>query len=324
MARKTKYCTPTKSGTRVQIRLNGVLHRQHFRHGTDPQTIREFILTTQLKHGQPHVRRSGKFDDDARAYLAAVAAMPTIAQRTKHIEAWIAVFGSRRRSSVTAAEIATQLQAWRQTLAAASVNKRRTALMHLFHVLDGKAAHNPVKDTKRFPEPSPAPRALPYAVIRRIFAAMESSRSKARLMVMAYTGIPNAQIATITPQDVDVTAKTVAVAGRKKGRGTQGRIVPLTAHGVRAFKMMAREDAWGPLTSSAIRRVFRRAVKRVLGEAAYTPYVLRHSFGTELYRRSGDIRATQVLLDHSTPQLTHRYTGAAIDPRVAAAIKTWK
>jgi integrase len=49
-------------------------------------------------------------------------------------------------------------------------------------------------------------------------------------------------------------------------------------------------------------------------------YDLRHAFGTELYAKSGDIRATQVLMGHSTPQLTHRYTLAAVDPRVQAAI----
>jgi hypothetical protein len=36
---------------------------------------------------------------------------------------------------------------------------------------------------------------------------------------------------------------------------------------------------------------------------------------------SGDIRATQILMDHSSPTLTHRYTVAAIDPRVRVALE---
>jgi integrase len=142
-------------------------------------------------------------------------------------------------------------------------------------------------------------------------------------MVLAYTGIPNAQIAMIAPTDVDLHARNVAVHGRKKGKGTPGRIVPLTPDGVRAFQMMAREEAWGKFSRATLRNMFRRACKRALGRDDFTPTDLRHSYGTEMYRVSGDIRATQVLMGHSTPQLTHRYTLAAVDPRVAAAIAKW-
>jgi integrase len=100
--------------------------------------------------------------------------------------------------------------------------------------------------------------------------------------------------------------------------------VPLTDDGVTAFKAMARNDAWGHFARSTMHRDFRAACARLPELAAVadtlTPYDLRHSFGTEMYRSSGDIRATQILMDHSTPALTHRYTLAAIDPRVAAAV----
>ena len=43
-----------------------------------------------------------------------------------------------------------------------------------------------------------------------------------------------------------------------------------------------------------------------------------------MYRRSGDIRATQILMDHSTPLLTRRYTVAAVDPRLAKANRSWR
>ena len=317
--------TATRSGVQAHIRIHGVLHRQHFRRGTPPAVIRAWLLATELRYRRLSTKRTGLFDDDARAYLQAVAAMPTYAQRHLHVSEWIAVFGRLPRCLITADQIAAQLHAWRKTKAAATVNKRRTALMHLYTVLDGKALPNPVKDAPKFPEPAPAPRALPYAVIRQIFKVMPESRSKARLRVLAYTGIPPGQIATIHPTDVDWRARTVAVAGRQKGKGTRARVVPLTAHAVAAFRAMQRTNAWGPCSRTVLRRVFLRAVHRVLGpDVTLAPYVLRHSFGTEVYRRSGDIRATQILLDHSTPQLTHRYTGAAVDPRVQAAIRSWR
>jgi hypothetical protein len=55
-----------------------------------------------MKHRGKKARRTGKFRDDARVYLDAVKAMPTYAERVKHIEEWIAEFGDRERDSITA------------------------------------------------------------------------------------------------------------------------------------------------------------------------------------------------------------------------------
>jgi integrase len=321
---RQKHQYVTKSGVQAQISIKGILYRRHFPKGTEQRIIREWLLKTELKYRTPNTRKTGRFEDDARAYLLAVAAMPTYAQRAQHIEQWIVVFGDEWRDRITADAIRAQLQTWRQTLAAASVNKRRTALMHLYSVLDGKAAINPVKDVPRFREPEPAPKSLTAADVQAIFAAMPSSKSKARLMVLAYTGIPPGQIAQIHVEDVSLEGRTVAVAGRKKGSGTRGRLVPLTTKGVAAFKLMRREEAWGGFSRVPLRRALIRACQRALGHARITPYDLRHFFGSEIYRRSGDIRATQILMDHSTPTLTHRYTLAAQDPRVKDAIRRWR
>lgn len=332
-----KHIATTPHGYRASIRIHGVLHQQRFKQDTPLTTIKGWLLRTEMKYRQGR-RVSGAFDADAAAYLETVRAMPTYAQRKQHIDEWIAVFGDQRRDSITSAEIAAQLHAWRTlprtitkrggktltvTLSASAVNKRRSALMHLFTTLDGKAERNPVRDTPKFAEPAPAPRAIPYPTVHRVFAAMPSGRAKAHLMVLAYTGIPPAQIVQIQSGDVDLKAGTVAVAGRRKGRGTKGRIVLLTPDGIKAFKAMAREEAWGPISRTVLRRVLSRACKAAKVPVC-RPYDLRHSFGTEVYRRTGDIRATQILLDHSTPTLTHRYTLGAQDVRVIAAIAAFQ
>lgn len=339
-----KHQTPTTSGTLAHIRINRILHRRHFIRGTDQATIREWLLKTELKYRTRRARRTGRFEDDAAVYLDAIKGMPTYAQRAQHIQDWVAVFSGRQRDSISADEVRAQLHRWRtdtravpqrakpgQTrsktliLSPAAVNKRRTALAHLFTVLDGKSAPNPVKDVPKFAEPSPPARAIPYTKIRALFTKMPASRTKAILMVIAYTGIPPEDVRRISPQDVDLRRRIVAVHGRRKGSGTAGRLVPLLPEAVAAFKMMAREDAWGTCTNTTLRRSFRRGCKAIgLDPNAYTTYDLRHSFATEMLRRSGDLRATQILLDHSTPQLTIRYALAAGDPRVAKALKSWR
>jgi integrase len=311
-----KHLTKTPYGTRARLRINGQLHQRHFHRDVNPSVITEWLLKTQLKYGR-RTRRTGKFKDDAAIYLAAVASMPTYAQRKQHIDDWVTVFGDEWRDDITPDMISAQLAVWKTNAA----NKRRTALMHLYSVLDGKSERNPVRDVPRVKESAPAPRAIAYPVIKAIFAAMPTSRSKAHLMTIAYTGLPPGIVAQLEPGNFDADTKTLAVPGRKKGAGTPGRILPLTPDGVKALKLMAKLDAWGTVSRTVLRRVLQRAAKTATGVEQFTPYDLRHSFGTEVYRRSGDIRATQILMGHSSPTLTHRYTLAAVEPRVKAALK---
>jgi len=334
-----KHIERTPHGFRASLRIAGVLHQQRFPQDTPLYEIKKWLLTTEMRYRRQPGRKTGRFEDDARAYLETVRAMPTFEQRRQHIDEWIAVFGARRRDSITGDDIAAQLHAWRSmprtitkrggkqveiTLSAAAVNKRRTALMHMYSVLDGKAERNPVRDAPKFAEPAPAPRGLAFETLARIFRQMPASKSKARLMVIAYTGIPPAQLRTIQPSDVDLVRGTVAVEGRRKGKGTAGRIVPLIPQAITAFRLMAREDAWGPFTLPPLARALDRARKAAKVKAHIRPYDLRHSFGTEVYRRTGDIRATQILLDHSTERLSHRYTVAAQESRVQAAIDAFQ
>lgn len=335
--------TKTGSGTRAHIRIHGVLHRRHFPKGTDPLVIKQWLLATETRYRGSKARRSGRFEDDAEVYLQAVKAMPSYTDRELHIREWVKAFGSQWRHTITAEQIRAHLAIWRTTsrtvtitrrktdkapvlktltLSPSSVNKRRTALMHLFTVLDGKAAPNPVRDVPKLREPDARPRGLPYDAIRQLWAVMGDTATRARLQVMAYIGLPHAQIAALSASDVDWEAKTLLVSGRRKGAGTGARLVPLTADGVKALKAMRRTDAWGEFSRSSVRRDFRAACAKVPGLKGrdVTPYDLRHSFGTEVYRVSGDIRATQVLMGHSSPTLTHRYTLGAVDDRVRASL----
>lgn len=318
-----KHQAITKSGIRAQIRIRGVLHRKHFPKGTDPITIKQWLLATEMRHRTTDATTTGRFADDARAYLRAVQAMPTVKERQQHIDQWIVVFGNTPRASITADRIRAQLHTWKaEGKAASTVNHRRTALMHLFTVLDGKSAANPVKDVPKFQEPSPLPLAPSSATVAKILKQLRG-QTKARAMVIAYTGIPHAQLALIRPEHVDLEAGTVMVHGRKKGAGTAASLRRLTGKGIQAFRQMEKSKAWGPFD----RFNFRKQIVAACTAAkvpVIRPYDLRHHFASELYRRSGDIRAVQLLMGHSTERLTHRYTLGASDPRIEAAVRRWR
>ena len=263
------------------------------------------------------------FAADAKAYLAAVKGMSSYADRARDILRWVDVFGDTPRKDITSTDIRTQLARWGLTKAASTVNHRRTALMHMYRVLDGPDAANPVRDIPKWREPEPGPRGVSYAVIEAIFSHMPDTKTLARLRVIAYTGIPHASLGRIKPEHVSLEQRSVYVPGRLKGAGTQGRRVPLTDAGVEAFKAFLSHDAFGTFSRHSARKSFVLARNKADGDGCLRSmrvYDLRHSFGTALYAASGDIRATQILMGHASLAMTHRYTLGAVDGRVSEAL----
>lgn len=288
-----------------------------------------------LHHDEPQTlivpKRSG-FAKDAAEYLKAVRSMASYDDRERDINAWVAAFGDRNRRTITPVDIRTQLETWSQgntskgtPPSASLLNHRLTALQNLFTVLDGKLARNPAKEVPKFREPEPKARAVDYGIIQAILDAMPACKTKARLEVLAYTGIPPSSIMRITQEDLNLDASSVYLRGRQKGKGTKGKWRKLTKQGVQAFRSFIAADAFGPYSDGSLHQVFVRArdkVAKALGVSLdhIRPYDFRHSFGSRVLEVTGDLKATQKLMGHSDPKTTERYTLAAVDVRVDLAI----
>jgi len=211
-----------------------------------------------------------------------------------------------------------------------------------------------------------AARAANHSVIAREFGISEAMvrkvvqgvargsdamvQNKARLMVMAYVGLPHAQIRALNRRDVDLDRASVMVKGRKKGKGTRAQRLPLTTRGVLAFRHFIEADAFErersngrrtAFSASSARQLWWRAIRRMVDRVAANdwraakqllqdlrafrarPYDLRHSYLTESWLAGKDLSATQLLAMHSDARMTRRYTLAAVDERlvdVAAAL----
>jgi hypothetical protein len=85
------------------------------------------------------------------------------------------------------------------------------------------------------------------------------SKTKIRLALMAYTGLSPAFIMRLRPKDVRWDAGTVFVQGRRKGRGTKGRTMPLTSKGLKALRHFDEADCWGEFSTSAVWKSFHLA-----------------------------------------------------------------
>ncbi len=259
--------------------------------------------------------------------------MPTLRDRQDDLQRWVQVFGPGRiRASITAGEIRAQLEQWRaEGYAPSTCNHRRTALMHLWSVLDGKSAPNPARDVPRYGEEIGPPRALSPLALKLLLRAMPYSQTKARASLMRWTGWPQKQIMRLEPQDI-AWNRAVFVRARRKGKGVAGTWLPLLPHAWRVLRSFKRLGAWGAFSTSSLRQSLRRAATNVRETvmlplavraelADVTPYQLRHSFLTLVAGITQDDRAVKTLAQHSDIRQTHRYTEATVDPRVAAAVQ---
>lgn len=327
----------TERGYRVFVRVRGELKSRCFGPQTGLTVMKRWReeQRVRVELGAALPPKGATLREDVKAYLAQVATMPTLRHRRDDLALWLKVFGpERERKSITAGEIRAQLETWRaEGYAANTVNHRRTALMHLWTVLDGKTAPNPAKDVPRYHDDSQdaPPRALSAAAIALIFDQMRESQTKARLRLMAATGWPQKQITKLAPADIRWN-DAVFVRARRKGRGAAGAWLPLLPEAWTALEAFKRLGCWGEFSTASARTAMRRAADTVLATvqtslalraelADVTPYQLRHSFGTMVAGIAQDDRAVQTLLQHADIRTTHRYTSATADPRAAAAIR---
>lgn len=304
---------------------------------------------------------AGTFSADVAKYLKlpAVKAMPTYAEREQHLHEWEIVFAGMRRRTVKAHHIEAQRDVWLTTpralhedgtirlgpYSAAAVNKRLRALSNLWTRLDGRRAPNPVIEVDECEEPDPVARGLPYDVVEAILAAipetaigvkkdgtrtrgkglLRPSQTKARLRVIAYTGLAHAQLKLLTRADVDLEAATLRVIARRKGkkkRRAQDRpipvLLPLIPQAIDAFKAFDALNCWGPFSNSSMWKAFQRACETI-GIEGITPYDFRHTFLSIVYAETHDLRVTGAFGGHRSERTTKRYTMSAVAPHVAAA-----
>jgi integrase len=175
------------------------------------------------------------------------------------------------------------------------------------------------------------------------------SENKIRLRVMAWTGLTRIALVRLTRERVDFANGKIYYPPREKGAGAPGLWVTLLPPALEALRDYDAARLWqtDPARSSQ-HSAWRRAVATTRAElvaaaaneddpagvahrmleqftvavpANCHPYDLRHSFATDTVLRSGDVYAAKEILQHADIKTTEHYIGAAVSPRVAAAIE---
>lgn len=321
----------TPTGWQVYARVNGQFYSRRFPAETtaDLKREREKLIGAVLNGLMTEKPFVQTFAEDCSDYLALVKTMASYKDRLFRIGLWKTAFGSRQRHTVTAKEVAKQLEMWRKSrrLKPATLNQYRTALMHLYTKLDGKSASNLVRDVAPYDErDSEQNRAQPMAVCARVLHHLRPwGKMRAILRVLMWTGWPHALLKGVTPSDIDWTRGRVRLGRRKKGKGMPAAWVPVLPQAMRALRRFDRLNCYGDFSNSSLHSALARAVKsenryrrrkRWKAIPELRPYDLRHSFGTWAAAIVKDDKALKELLRTNRIE---RYTSGSVPARLEHA-----
>lgn len=186
---------------------------------------------------------------------------------------------------------------------------RRKYLEHCRHF----GAFAGIPDPTAGLRPPPQPRGLPRPISEPDLARLLSATigpERAWVLLGAFCGLRSAESSRV--RETDIINGTTGRLLRVDGKGGREDLLPLPPvvdeELAQWAELVARWSDDGRLwfasphtVQQRIRRAGERAGVRV------TSHMLRHRYGTQLYRTSRDLLATQRLMRHSSPTITQIY-----------------
>ena len=144
-------------------------------------------------------------------------------------------------------------------------------------------------------------------------------RDKAMFELFYSSGLRLAELVSLDPVALDFADAAVRVVGK----GAKTRIVPLGRYAISALQawltlrgQLAKQDETALFVNRNGSRIGSRAVQLRMSEwgikqgitSGIHPHLLRHSFASHVLQSSGDLRAVQEMLGHTSISTTQVYT----------------
>lgn len=214
---------------------------------------------------------------------------------------------------------------YRRGMSARSISRRLSAVRSFFAMLvrDRVLLANAAVNVQA-PKPSRRlPAALDADQVSRLLERSSDDefivRDRAMFELMYSSGLRLAELVGLDVGDVDLGDRTVRVIGK----GAKTRVVPIGSQAIDALRhwLLVRRDlcaadARALFVSRRGTRLAPRSVQERLNKwgrqqglpVRVHPHMLRHSFASHILESSGDLRAVQELLGHSSISTTQVYT----------------
>lgn len=215
-------------------------------------------------------------------------------------------------------------QSHKQGLSAKSIGLRLVALRQWlnFLVSQGVLTANPAVGIKAPKVGKHLPKNIDAEQIEHLLNIEENSplavRDVAMMELMYSSGLRLSELQGLDLGDMDLSSREV----RLLGKGNKERIVPIGSKAIEALnawlavrlQFHPQDNALflnrkgGRLSHRSIQLIMEKWGKKQGLETHLNPHKLRHSFATHMLEGSGDLRAVQELLGHSSLATTQIYT----------------
>ncbi|MHC1627154.1 MAG: site-specific tyrosine recombinase/integron integrase [Methanoculleaceae archaeon] len=182
-------------------------------------------------------------------------------------------------------------------------------------VMQGAISRNPLEGVDR---PRLKDRELRYLKHNQVIDLIESvpdERDRLVIRTIYATGVRVSELCSIQVQDIDFSDHTIRI----RGKGGKFRTVFIDDETLAAIRRYLRDRKEGPLfPGQQGRPISPRTVQHIFSRYAppgITPHTIRHSYASELYRRSKNLRVVQENLGHSSIRTTEVYLHTDLEER---------
>ena len=251
-------------------------------------------------------------------WMAAGSASPaTISLRRRTIGSLLAHAGDDAElDTVTPMQIArwlgSQKAAWTRTT-------YRAGAVAFFSWLQasGQRVDDPTATLPKARKPRSVPDPVDAAVLHRMFLAPLSGRSLAYITLAAFAGLRVSEIAAMHAGQVEGEWLRI------KGKGGHTAMLPMHER-IGRLAVAHASGFWFPgmydghVRPSSVSQTIKRAMLAAGAPPTAHAHQLRHGFGTELMKQTGDIRVVSELMRHASIQTTMGYTFVSDDRRLNA------
>ena len=156
---------------------------------------------------------------------------------------------------------------------------------------------------------------LKHSQVIRLLRSIEDRRNRLIVRLIYATGVRVSELCAINVEDIDFEEQTIRV----KGKGDKIRTVFVDEETLKDIDEFIGNKIEGPLfIGQQGNHISPRTVQHIFKENApdgITPHKIRHSYASELYRRSKNLRVVQENLGHSSIKTTEIYLHTDLEER---------
>jgi len=156
---------------------------------------------------------------------------------------------------------------------------------------------------------------LKHSQVIRLLRSIEDKRNRLIVRLIYATGVRVSELCAINVEDIDFEEQTIRV----KGKGDKIRTVFVDEETLKDIDEFIGNKIEGPLfIGQQGNHISPRTVQHIFKENApdgITPHKIRHSYASELYRRSKNLRVVQENLGHSSIKTTEIYLHTDLEER---------